>query len=143
MRRSKIRGSGSVDAFHGDGLLDAQFLDRSEESFGVDVQAIPGFLPQEDHQAAADFVEGVLPRHGDAGQTFVERGRGSERVMGAGHLERVAHPVDIFAELPDLPSAVFLDEVARQTAGNPAAVGPLAAPAGQQIAGFRLVGEGE
>ena len=139
----QVGGRRAVDAFYGDGLPDAQRGDGREKGGGVDVQPEPGFLAQEHDEAVADFVEGVLPAHGRAGQPLVESGGGPEGVVGAGHLEGVAHPVHIIGQLPDLPRVVFLNEVAGQAAGNAAAVGPLPAPAGDEVVGRGVVGEGE
>ena len=139
----QVGGRRPVNAFHGHGQVDAQRGDGPKEGSGVHVQAIPGFLAQEHDQAVADFVEGVLPAHGRAGQAFVESRRRAEGVVSAGHLEGVAGAVHIIGELADLARIVLFDEVARQAAGNAPAVRPLPSPAGDEVVGRGLVGEGE
>ena len=133
----------AVDALHGNGQLDAQLLDGAKESGGVDVQAIPGFLAQKDNQPVADFVESVLPGHGAVGQALIKGCRRTKGVVGAGNLKGVAHLIDIRRKDGNLASVVLVNEIARQAAGNAAAVRPLPAPAGNEVFGLGRFRDGE
>ena len=139
----QIGRSRAIHAFNGHRLLNTQSSDRVEKGLGVDVEAIPWFLTEEDQQPAADLIERVLARHGGVGEALLEGCRRAESVVSPGHLEGVAHLVDVLGHLADLPPAVFLDEISRQATGDPPAIGPLAPPASDQIVGLGFVGEGE
>ena len=132
-----IRRGGAVVTFHCHRLGHAQLFDRLEKGVGVDVQTEPRFLAQENDQSVARVEKVVFAAQIGIGQAVAVGHAGAVGVVGARHLERVAQLGDFGAHSADAAGLELFDEVAGQAARDFAAVGPLAPPAGDEVAGIR------